>query len=389
MKTKGLIFCMALVYALINLAMSGCTSKGGAQEPRSAGDTPLTLNIKDFPGWTDTLPGGYWKETYNDNCTSITIDQFVFSHLPAGPGSSWSGSYWDGFTIGTNGDNRNYGLPVDSSGSADWVNHQWGCMAGGAADTTCCCRTVKGDPYLIAYWGYFMEPEYYDQIHSPGTPPPAPMHDLTVHLADYSLFAPLGVLICNHPWPYYGNIYGDGFARPLNKDSDYFKLVIHALDKDSAEVETVEHVLAQGTARGPVQSTCWQWVDLTGLGEDIRWLYFTMESTDADPTWGPNTAVYFCLDKLKVIKQGGTALSGAPETKASTAKPATKRALEVKDCFPIASHTGGDVSVYDHQGKEVLKTTVKAGEKPNLSKLPEGEYRLHHGHRHIPFKKVK
>jgi hypothetical protein len=53
------------------------------------------------------------------------------------------------------------------------------------------------------------------------------------------------------------------------------------------------------------------------------------------------------------------------------------------------SYTGGDVLLYDAKGKEVWRTTVKAGEKPNLSKLPKGEYRLRHGHRIIPIKKVK
>jgi hypothetical protein len=380
-----LILGMALTYTVM-CALLGCSKSGNTQSDRNAGDT-LVLNVKDFPGWNDTLPEGYWSETYNDNITSITFREFVFSHLPAGPGSSWGGSYWDGFTIGTNGDNRNY---AHGGSSQDWIAHQWGCMAGGAVDTTCCCRVVKGDPYLIAYWGYFMEPEYYETLHAPGTPPPAPMHDLTVHLDDYSLFTPVGVLINNHPWPYYGNIYGDGFARPLNKDSDYFKLFIHGLDADSTEQrDPVVHVLAQGTSNGPIQSSCWQWVDLSKLGEKVRWLYFTMESTDSTASLGPNTAVYFCLDKLKVVKQKGTASSGAPVAKAEAAKPAAKRLAEVKDYFPIASHTGGEVSVHDSNGNEVLKTTVKAGEKPNLSKLPEGEYRLRHGHRHIPFKKVK
>jgi hypothetical protein len=384
MTTKKFIFGMALTFTVM------CALVGYSKS--SNGET-LVLDIRGdtaFVNWTDTCNGGYWNHTYDDSITSIRFDEFVFSHLPAGPGSAFGpnscqGSYWDGFTTGSNGDNRNYGKPGES---ADWVAHQWGCMAGGAVDSTCCCHVVKGDPYLIAYWGYFMEPEYHESMHV--TLPPEPMHDLTVHLEDYSLFAPQGVLICNHPWPYYGNIYGDGFARPLDRDTDYFKLFIHGLDADSLPTgQTVEHVLAQGTSNGPIQSTCWQWVNLTTLGDSVRWLYFTMETTDADPTWGPNTAVYFCLDKLKVVKNEGTALSGAPVTKASAAKPAAKGLTEVKDCFPLTSYTGGEVLVHDAEGKEVLKTTVKAGEKPNLSKLPEGEYRLRHGHRHIPFKKVK
>jgi hypothetical protein len=65
-----------------------------------------------------------------------------------------------------------------------------------------------------------------------------------------------------------------------------------------------------------------------------------------------------------------------------------ERQAEVADYFPIASYTGGDVVVYTPEGKEAWRTSVKAGEKPNLSKLPAGEYCLRHGHRSIPIKKV-
>jgi hypothetical protein len=87
-----------------------------------------------------------------------------------------------------------------------------------------------------------------------------------------------------------------------------------------------------------------------------------------------------------VVKQGAT-----PSTAAVAAKVTSPNAkiVEVKDYFSKTSYTGGDVIVYDAKGKEALKTSVKAGEKINLSKLPVGEYRLKHGHKQIPFKKVK
>jgi hypothetical protein len=215
-------------------------------------------------------------------------------------------------------------------------------------------------------------------------------HSLQISLADGSLFSPQSIWICNHPWPYWGNIYGDGFARPFGP-GDYFYLIIHAIKAGGREDSIVHPLAVYGRVLD--QSPDWKKVDLTSLfsydNDSIQSLYFTMKTTDEDPQWGPNTAVYFCLDKLKVVKQEGTALSGAPVTKASTAKPAAKGLTEVKDCFPLASYTGGEVLVHDAEGNEVLKTTVKAGQKPDLSKLPEGEYRLRHGHRHIPFKKVK
>jgi hypothetical protein len=179
----------------------------------------------------------------------------------------------------------------------------------------------------------------------------------------------------------------------MDSINNLYELWIHAVKYDGRE-DSIPYPLAFFD-ESLEQSPDWISVDLKKLfnadNDSIKYLYFTLKTTDEDPQWGPNTAVYFCLDKLKVVKQEGTASSGtlAQKAKVRTVEPGAKGALEVTDHFPIASHTGGEVLVYDTNGKEVLKTTVKAGEKPNLSKLPKGEYRLRHGHKHIPFKKVK
>jgi hypothetical protein len=116
----------------------------------------------------------------------------------------------------------------------------------------------------------------------------------------------------------------------------------------------------------------------------------SMTSTDelviGDTNYGPNTAVYFCLDKLKVTKTGGTQTKTVLKTSVADR---TVKALEVTDYFPAPSYAGGEVVVLNAKDMEVLKTTVKTGEKIDLSKLPVGEYRLIHGHKHIPIKKVK
>jgi hypothetical protein len=91
------------------------------------------------------------------------------------------------------------------------------------------------------------------------------------------------------------------------------------------------------------------------------------------------------MDKLKVVKQG---VAPSPATEKKTASQKAKL-IEVEDYFPKTFYSCGEITVYDAKGKAVLQTAVKAGEKINLSKLPAGEYRLRHGHKHIPFKKVK
>lgn len=361
----------------------------------------VVLDLYDTSGgvdWTDTIAsapdscktGGYWRKTYTN--ASVAFGQFALTHTGGVyPGTTYN--YWSGFTTGANGDTYCYSdsthctccrTPIwcDSLGSGGWINNQWGVMAGGGIDAIVDDSAVvkKGDPYLIAFWDYYTEES--------GT------HVLEVNLADNSFFKPQEVYICNHPWPYYGNLYGDGFAHPLDSIGDHFDLWIHAVKANGGE-DSIRYFLARfdSVQQKLVQSPNWVSVDLTDFfgGEDndsIQSLYFTMYSTDSDPMYGPNTAVYFNMDKLKVLKQDGT-VAPAATLRAKTTKATAKPAVKVKDYFPLTSYTGGDVTVHDAKGKVVLKTTVKAGEKPNLSKLPAGEYRLRHGHRTIPVKKVK
>ena len=349
----------------------------------------LVLDISGTPSiWTDSvtgnpsncLGGGFWNDTYG-NTTGFQIGSFKFTHN--------SGfdiySYWGGFTTGANGDSRCYNSNCPSqvcggSGSEGWIHNQWGVMAGGGLSSTSPITATKGVPYLIGYWDYF----------SDGIDPNA--KSLQIKLDGDSLFNPQEIYVCNHPWPYYGNIYGDGFARPLDQQGDYFKLYIHAIHSDNSH-DSIAIDLAQydDDAEELIQNPNWHKISLTGLGNNVKSLYFTMKSTDelviGNTNYGPNTAVYFCLDKLKVTKTGTVASASAVATKAKVAT--ADKAVEVREYFPIASYTGGEVIVYDAKGKEALRTTVKTGEKIDFSKLPAGEYRLRHGNKSIPFTKVK
>lgn len=352
----------------------------------------LTLDISSDSLWTDSvtaLPnscrtGGFWSDTYG-NTTGFQIGSFKFTHN--------SGfdiySYWGGFTTGANGNSNCYcsncydanctGCPnyctVDSlSGSWGWIHNQWGVMAGGGLSSISPITATKGVPYLIGYWDYFSE--------TGGT------RSLEIKLNGDSLFTPQEIYVCNHPWPYYGNIYGDGFARPLKQEGDEFTLIIHSIDSNNVE-RTLRHTLAMYDESAPDsvdQSQNWVQVPLTTLGSGIKSIYFTMETTDAGE-WGPNTALYFCLDKLKVTKTGGIANSSR-SVKIKEAKTAIQ--YEVTDNMHLNSYTGGAVIVYDSNGKTVMETSIKAGgDNINLSKLPAGDYRVEHGHKAIPIKKIK
>jgi hypothetical protein len=383
--------------------MVGSSCSGNTPNKR-AGE--LVLNASDpitwsggSSNWKDSIAGdptncktgGFWKYTYS-NVGDFQIGSFKMTHN-AGFNVY---SYWGGFTIGSNGDSYCYsdscyktGNSCDNanippalinnncdcaalSGSNGWIYNQWGVMAGGGLDAS--YKTENGLPYFIAYWDYYSET--------------GGAHSLEVKLNGDSLFNAQEVYIANHPWPYYGNIYGDGFAKPFTKAGDHFDLIIHGVKNNNTEVtQTVTLAYFDAVTNSVQQISNWQPIPFSGrTWTNLKSIYFTMFSTDSLSGYGPNTAVYFNLDKLKVTKTGGVA-TPAVVTREIKAAP---KAVEVKDEFPVASYTGGEVTVHDvTTGKVVYQTTVKAGEKPNLSKLPAGEYRLRHGHKHIPISKVK
>ena len=347
----------------------------------------LVLDISGTPSiWTDTvtgnpancLGGGFWDETYG-NTTGFQIGSYKFTHN--------SGfdiySYWDGFTTGANSDSRCYNSSCPSqvcggSGSEAWIHNQWGVMAGGGLSSTSPITATKGVPYLIGYWDYFSE--------TGGN------RSLQIKLNGDSLFNLSEIYICNHPWPYYGNIYGDGFARPLNQPGDYFRLYIHGVPNTGSELIdslTLEHYDVN-VPNYVSQSPHWQIKTFNPrVWGSLKSIYFTMKSTDelviGSTNYGPNTAAYFNLDKVKVTKTGTVASSSAVQ---QTKSASTQKSVQVTDYFPVASYSGGEVTVFDENSKEVLRTNVKAGDKINLSDLSNGNYRLKHGSKIIPITKI-
>ncbi|MDR3338633.1 MAG: DUF4465 domain-containing protein [Candidatus Symbiothrix sp.] len=264
-----------------------------------AGDI-ITLNLSATSNpatFTLDAEKGFWTETYSNNYPVIEFDIFQFTHLFNGGGGTDVGgsmSYWDGFTYCTNGDNTDYGL----LGSSDaWLSNQWGCMAGGGIQTDANGNPVKdnngkivtqkGIPYLVAYWGDWLE-------MNEGRGP-----CLQANINGGNAYEAIGIYIGSHPWPYYGIEHGDGFSNAFG-EGDYFKLYIHGLNEAGEDVgNPVEYTLAEYKNGQLIQSPDWEWVDLSSLGT-VTGFYFTMETTDADPIYGPNTAVYFCMDKLQV-----------------------------------------------------------------------------------------
>jgi hypothetical protein len=380
MKTKRFFLAAALA-CTAGSAYIGCANSG-ARNAKSAGET--VLNLQDTSGggvvWTDTSAGvpsncwggGFWASTYDSTGNAVLrFGDFVFTH--------YSGfdkySYWGGFTFGTNGDSLCYSSycraslsPCKGTGSEDWVHNQWGVMAGGGLDTVAPYATVKGTPYLVAYGS-----------------------GVKVWLQDSALFYPLGVYICNHPWPYYGNIYGDGFARALDQPGDYFVLKIIGLDaRGYITGDTIIDTLAKynpADPSKPIQPKGWHEVNLSDIGQGVQALRFTLETTDVGE-WGPNTAFYFCMDKLAVEAEGSVAKKTAAK-KTAVQKPEAD-VEEFADHLTVGSHVGGEAVLYNAQGQVALKTTLKTGSnKFDTKKLSAGKYTMVHHHRVKHFVKNK
>lgn len=226
----------------------------------------------------------YWTETYNDSPTYtwLQFQNFKLAHLINQ--KSYGGTYWDGFTLSTSGDNTDYS-------STGWTGNQWGCMAGGGiktdqsgaiVTTNGVVDTEQGIPYLVANYSTYASNGYSNEIK----------------FADGQKYEAVEVYVTNHPWPYYENMNGGMFTRILNQEGDYVKLIANGLDENGNSTGSASFYLAKFENGSLTQVTNWEKFDLSALGT-IASLYFTIESTD-NGDLGMNTAAYFCMDKLTV-----------------------------------------------------------------------------------------
>ena len=211
----------------------------------------------------------------------------------------------------------------------------------------------QGIPYLIAFYSdWSMD------------------HNLqTILTGDEAPYEAIGMYINASPWPYYSNLYGDGFARAF-EEGDYLKVFIHGLDENHEDNgKVVEYILAEFTDGVLRQSRDWEWVDLSDLGE-VYGFYFTVETTDMDD-WGANTATYFCMDKLQVLKksEGGNANEVITNINVYP-NPFT-------DHIVVNTTAAGIATIYSLSGSAMLSVNLENGSnRINASMLPKGVYIL-------------
>ena len=252
-----------------------------------AGVVTLDMNKPLNPASLEYNDLGIWTQCYNDaDYTWLEFGdengEFMLSHLIDGPGASWGGYYWDGFTPAIGGDQTDYGQP---GSSASWTTYFGGCMAGGGCviNEDGSVTADPAQPYFVGYYSSWAMEGPSNQV-------------IFVDKDGSETFEPVGVYVCNHPWPYYGCEHGDGFGEPF-AEGDYFELIAVGVAPDRTE-KRVSINLVEFTDGQLIALNDWTFFDLSELGE-VTSVYFELNSTDTGD-YGMNTAAYFCMDKFQV-----------------------------------------------------------------------------------------
>lgn len=274
-----------------------------------------------------------WTETYNESSYGYIESQvFAFSHLPSG--NSWGGASWEGFTVSKVAEKSGY----------------FGCMAGGGVDGA-------GTPYVVGYYS-----DYYasSAMESPNQ----------IIFNTGELYDAVGMYVCNNPVSHNAIKEGDAFARQFVA-GDYFVLQVEALDDSYLPTGlTTSFYLADYRSENPAEWTLnnsWEWFDMSALGQ-VGGFSFSLITTDMG-AWGPNTATYFAMDKLKV---------SVPKTTAITDVNHLRVAVYPNPFVDYIEVTNGvdPVEIYNLAGVKLLSTTQS---HIDTSNLPAGVYILKSG----------
>ena len=295
-----------------------------------------------------------WDGIYNND--SFDADGFVFSHTaPYGPG------YYEGFLPSRNTNNANH---YDSPG---WTANQWGCMAQGGvnleSEDSFRADAIEGKPFMINYYSSYSstESEY-------GT------SYISLNEKNSKGFSPQGVYVCNSPWGYYGCTEGDGFARPLTQEGDYYKVTFHGVNIDNKTSTSVDFYLAEylhndRNSDGIINEADnyvndhWSWCDLTPLG-NVDIIYITMDSSDKSD-YGMNTSSIVCIDGLKCY------VAGSVESTTGS----NNRVYATNGMICTQLDKAQTVSVYNTAGVLVAKYQVGTGTRMiDASHLAHGIY---------------
>lgn len=221
-----------------------------------------------------------WDSTYSEYAQMIYANGegvFYMTHLSGG--SSWGGTYWDGFTL--------------SKVAEEGGSNPFACVAKGGLKG-------EGTPYLIGYYSEYTSLGYSTNI-----------------LGFNEEYYPKEIYVCQDNNTFYSLTHGDSHAKKFTA-KDTLALIISGINDQYEELTSVTYYLAVDS----VFNQAWTKVDLTPLGKCAA-LSFRMTSTDTG-AYGMNTPAYFALDALTVSSESTT--TAIQQTNSDQPK-ATKRLI--------------------------------------------------------------
>lgn len=317
------IFTLAL--ALCSLSMANAADN----------DDIITLDLtKAATEMTYNATTGQWNEIE----TNPTIDSQCFSFLHVAH-HDYGMLYWYGFTASNSADNTI---------KDDFLTYQYSNMAKGGIVLNE-DGTVKTDkfglpvtdasvPYILGYY----------EAYSEG-------HACDIIINDGKSYDAVGVYINLNSYAYYTFINGYSVARPFSNGDKYY-VTIHGVSPEGNE-KTIDVDLCTYTNGDLTINRGWKYVDLTSLGT-VNEIYFTITTTDSGD-WGPNTPMYFCLDKLMVKKNES---SSAASLLAGSNKISYDRANKI-----VTVGDAGFAAVYDVAGHMVMSSEAQSFSIDHLS----------------------
>lgn len=100
---------------------------------------------------------------------------------------------------------------------------------------------------------------------------------------------------------------GDAFSKKF-AEGDWFLLTVEGFDSLNQSQGTVNFYLADFRSADPGAHyilSDWSWVDLSGLGDQVSRVNFSLSSSDNNE-FGMRTPGYFVMDQFSQIPEPGT-----------------------------------------------------------------------------------
>ncbi|MBN2232728.1 MAG: DUF4465 domain-containing protein [Deltaproteobacteria bacterium] len=127
---------------------------------------------------------------------------------------------------------------------------------------------------------------------------------ISIMLDDTSGSSLSGMYITNTTYAYLsmtgGDQFGKTFGGDTGNDADWFKMTYQGIRSDGSLTAAYDFYLADYRFADNSQDYIiddWTWLNLSGLGNGLKGIQFTMASSDTGD-WGMNTPAYFAIDNF-------------------------------------------------------------------------------------------